>query len=86
MNKREFMFQNVYIPAGEGKLGQQARAIIRLLYQRFLQHPEEIPHEYHIREEAASRMTVDYISGMTDYFALRMAEEMQPGISAGTSI
>jgi len=83
---REFMFQNVYIPAGEGKLGQQARAIIRLLYQRFLQHPEEIPHEYHIREEPASRMAVDYISGMTDYFALRMAEEMQPGIASGAPI
>lgn len=82
---REFMFQKVYLPAGEGELGLQARAVIGLLYNRFLQHPEEIPTEYRVREEPASRMAVDYVSGMTDYFPLHMAEEIQPGITAGAS-
>jgi dGTPase len=80
---REFMFQRVYLPAGEGELGRQARAVVGLLYRHFSLHPEDIPPEYHIREEPAPRMAIDYISGMTDHFALRMAERIQPGITAG---
>ncbi|MBF8267036.1 MAG: putative deoxyguanosinetriphosphate triphosphohydrolase [Dehalococcoidia bacterium] len=80
---RGFMFHRVYLPAGEGEPGQQARAVVGFLYDHFNSHPEEIPQEYHIREEPAPRMAVDYISGMTDHFALRLAERIQPGITAG---
>ena len=82
---RAFMFQRVYLPMGEGELDQQARAVVRLLYSRFSRHSGEIPPEYHIRGEPAPRMAIDYISGMTDHFALRMAEGIQPGITAGSS-
>jgi len=81
---RAFMFRKVYMPAGKGELGNTARAVIRLLYKRFLDHPEEIPHEYHMRGESASRMSVDYLSCMTDYFALRLAESLQPSITTST--
>jgi dGTPase len=82
---REFMFRQVYLPAGEGELGQQARAAIGLLYRHFCSHPEEIPPEYHIGHEPAPRMAVDYVSGMTDHFALRLAEQIQPGTASGIS-
>ena len=80
---REFMFQHVYIPAGQGELGERAREVIRLLYNHMSRHQEEIPPEYHVRGEPSERMAVDYISGMTDYFALRLSEQLQPGITAG---
>ena len=79
---REFMFQRVYIPASDGELGQQAREVMRLLYGHFCAHPDEIPSEYHIREDPAERMAVDYVSSMTDHFALRIAEEIRPGIAS----
>ena len=79
---REFMFRRVYIPASDGELGSQAREVIRLLYGHFCAHPGEIPAEYHIRQDSVERMALDYVSSMTDHFALRIAEGIRPGIAA----
>ena len=79
---REFMFQRVYLPASDGELGRQAREIIRMLYRHFCAHPEEIPSEYHVRQDPAERMAVDYVSSMTDQFALRIAEGIRPGVAS----
>ena len=75
---REFMFQNVYLPAGGGEIGEIARSVIHLLYNHFCTHPDQIPDEYHLRNESASQMAVDFISGMTDYYALSTAETLDP--------
>ena len=79
---REFMFRRVYLPASDGELGSQAREVIRLLYGHFCAHPEEIPAEYHIRRDPVERMAVDYVSSMTDHFALRIAEGIRPGVAS----
>ncbi len=79
---REFMFQNVYMPAGAGQLGNQARDIIDMFYKHFLKHPDQVPDEYHSDDKSKSQMVVDYISGMTDYFALRLAEGMNPSVTS----
>ena len=78
---REFMFARVYLPTNSGKQGQAARSIMRFLYGYLVDHPEEIPNDYFSDEETADKATVDYLSGMTDYFALRMSERLKPGIS-----
>ncbi len=80
---REFMFENIYLPAGKGHIGDTARRIINLLYNYFYSQPEFIPNEYHLRGESSSIMAVDYVAGMTDYFALTKAEEIEPGITKG---
>lgn len=80
---REFMFENIYLPAGKGHIGDTARRIMHLLYDYFSSQPEFIPNEYHLREEGSGIMAVDYVSGMTDYFALTKAEEIEPGITKG---
>ena len=79
---REFMFRRVYLPASDGELGSQAREVIRLLYGHFCAHPGEIPAEYHIRQDSVERMALDYVSSMTDHFALRIAEGIRPGIAS----
>ena len=78
---REFMFDRVYLPINSGKQGQTATSIIRFLYGYLADHPEEIPNDYFRDEVTAEKATVDYIAGMTDYFALRMSERLKPGIS-----
>ncbi len=78
---REFLFQQVYLPAGQGEEGKVARRVIQLLYDHYCQHPEEISPEYGLRSEPRERVVVDYIAGMTDRFALRMAEKVRPGIA-----
>ena len=37
---------------------------------------DKLPPEYHPHSDEAERGVVDYIAGMTDQYALRMAEEL----------
>ena len=73
---REFMFDQVYLPEDRGDEGNAARKIVRLLYRHFDDNRGRIPGEYRDEEWAV----VDYIAGMTDQFAIRMAERIEPGI------
>ena len=81
MALRDFMFEKVYIPEDKGREGQAAREIFRLLYHYFNEVRGEIPAEYAARSRSEDQAVADYISGMTDRFALRMAEAVQPGIA-----
>ena len=78
---REFMFQNVYVPEDEGEEGQTARRIMRLLHGHFNARRDEIPPEYGPRSRSEDHAVVDYIAGMTDRYAIRIAEKIQPGIA-----
>jgi dGTPase len=48
--------------------------VVRGLYQYFLKNPDQLPGEY-ARGGDMKRGVVDYIAGMTDNYALRLAEE-----------
>ena len=73
---RDFMFERFYVPEDQGEEGIAAREIVRLLYRHFDDNRSTIPGEYHDEERAV----VDYIAGMTDQYAIRMAERIEPGI------
>ena len=83
---RDFMFQNVYLPEGKTDVSKNSRRIVQFLYHQFVDNPDEIPTEYHIREESPSRMATDYVSGMTDHFAIRLANQIEPGIIGDPSL
>ena len=83
---REFMFDSVYFPQGEREEGRTARRIMRLLYDYYHESPSEIPPEYGAEDGSenqgpSDQGIVDYISGMTDRYALRTAEKIHPGIA-----
>jgi dGTPase len=80
---REFMFQQVYLPLSDSEESKLAQEIVRLLYRRFVDHPEEVPPVYFCHEETPQQAAVDYLAGMTDHYAIRLAEGLQPGISRG---
>ncbi len=80
---REFLFQRVYEPASADEQAGRARSIVALLYRHFQRHPRLVPEEYTLRGEPPERMALDYVAGMTDSYALRAAEEIQPGITRG---
>lgn len=71
---RRFLFERVYTVARDE--AEHAREVVRVLYQRLIEHGEELPAEYCRREDSVERRVVDYIAGMTDNYALRMAEEI----------
>ena len=43
--------------------------------------PDRDSYFYH--EETADQAAVNFLSGMTDHYAIRLAEELKPGISRG---
>ena len=79
---REFMFQNVYVPEDRGEEGRAARNIIVLLHEHYQENKQSIPEEYRVRSETFDDAVKDYISGMTDQYAIRVAESIDPGISS----
>jgi len=73
---REFLFERVYDQLAELEEALRAKEVVRLLYSHYLRHPEALPPEYLIRDEPLTTRVVDYIAGMTDRFALRLAQEI----------
>ena len=67
---RDFMFAHVYQSAEQLRQQRRAIGVIRDLIDWHLEHPDEIPDSY--REHSATLVVqaADYISGMTDRFAL----------------
>jgi len=71
-----FLFDRVYNVYSEQEEATRAREIVRRLYRFFAEHQDRLPVEYINNIDEAERRTVDYIAGMTDQYALRLAEEL----------
>ena len=80
---RGFLFERVYRVSGASPDAEKARTVVHALFRHFIGHPDQVPPEYHRRRESVERKVVDYIAGMTDLFALRMAEERSLAASYG---
>ena len=73
---RKFLFERVYnLRSAQGE-AEKARGVLRLLYKYFTEHEDRLPPEYSFYSDDTERRVVDYIAGMTDQYALRMAEEL----------
>ncbi len=73
-----FMYDALYYnPIAKGEEGK-VEELIRRLYVHFSEHPEQLPEEYHrvYLEEGACRAACDYVSGMSDNFALSVYHEV----------
>jgi dGTPase len=71
---RDFMFENVYLWEERLAEAAHARRVIEFLWDRFLKYPDELAHsEYTRAEDPLARRVADYISGMTDQFAIATA-------------
>jgi dGTPase len=74
---RQFMFQRVYNMLSEKSEAERARTTIRKLYSYFMKHADKMPPECLNYSDEDSRRAVDFIAGMTDQYALRLAEELE---------
>lgn len=77
---RRFMFDNVYQnPSAKGEEGKAER-LVENLYQYFMNNESEIPDEYRIRGkergESLDRMVCDYVSSMSDRYAISVFGEI----------
>ncbi|MFC1962062.1 deoxyguanosinetriphosphate triphosphohydrolase [Chloroflexota bacterium] len=73
---RDFLFERVYNLRSALEEAEKARDVIRRLYAYFQRNPEGLPAEYRLVSNDVERRVVDYIAGMTDQYAFRMAEEV----------
>jgi len=73
---REFLFERVYNLCSAQEEAEKAREVTRLLYNYFNKHEDKLPSEYHFYSDDTEQGVVDYIAGMTDQYALRLAEEL----------
>ena len=73
---REFLFNKVYYPSLAGDGAVKAREVLRLLHSHFLKHEDRLPREFSSLPGDKERKVIDYIAGMTDQYALRLAEEI----------
>lgn len=71
---RQFLLKRVYSVARDES--EQARDVVRTLYQYFVGNPDRLPDEYRLVHGDVERSVVDYISGMTDRYALEIFREM----------
>ena len=73
---RDFLFDRVYSVRSAEEEAKRAREVIRSLYGYFNKHEDKLPAEYSAYSDEIERRVVDYIAGMTDQYALRLAEEL----------
>ena len=75
-NLREFLFERVYNIRSAQEESERAREIVRRLYKHFNEYEDRMPPEYSFYSDKVERRVVDYIAGMTDLYAMRMADEL----------
>jgi dGTPase len=73
---RTFMFERVYMSDTAAGQKHVAIDVIRRLVDHHLAHPEQIPASYRDTEADEVTQVVDYVSGMTDRFALSMHDRL----------
>ena len=72
------MYEAVYLnPVAKGEEGK-AEEVVKSLYRHFAEHPQELPDEYQAiyEREDAARAACDYISGMSDRYAVATYERL----------
>ncbi|MBX0329971.1 deoxyguanosinetriphosphate triphosphohydrolase [Oscillochloris sp. ZM17-4] len=73
---REFMFSHVYVTPSARQDEEKVRFVIETLYAHFCAHLGDLPADLlrinRRRQEPPERAVVDYISGMTDRYALEV--------------
>jgi dGTPase len=73
---RAFMFERVYMSDTAAGQKHVAIDVIRRLVDHHLAHPEQIPVSYRDPDADEVTQVVDYVSGMTDRFALSMHDRL----------
>ncbi len=73
---RKFMFENVYLRPESKSQAAKAVRILRDLVDYYLEHPDEMPESYRLREEPLVTQVLDVVAGMTDRYALRVHDRI----------
>ena len=73
---REFMFERVYLRPEVEDERRKAIGIVQDLVDYFLAKPDDLPESYTREDTDHLTSVIDYVSGMTDRYAIRMHDEL----------
>ncbi|MDO9333124.1 MAG: deoxyguanosinetriphosphate triphosphohydrolase [Dehalococcoidales bacterium] len=73
---RDFLFTNVYNVQSAREESEKARVLLRKLYTYLSKHIRLLPAEYRLHGDDKKRWVIDYIAGMTDLYAQKIAGEL----------
>ncbi|MBQ8658315.1 MAG: deoxyguanosinetriphosphate triphosphohydrolase [Clostridia bacterium] len=74
---RSFMFEKVYELANKS-IQERAERMLTQLYEYFTKHTEKLPKPYYrlLERDSVERVVCDYLSGMTDRYAISVFENV----------
>ncbi len=75
---RQWMFRHLYIGGKAKEEEDKAKRLIELLFNYYMKHPDALTHEYRALIDSGvsmERAVCDYISGMTDNYAIEKFEK-----------
>jgi dGTPase len=72
---REFLFSRVYYANLEKEEGIRARELLIFLFDYFVKNPDKMPPEYNLSEDPVERRVADYVSGMSDQYAILISRK-----------
>ena len=73
---RDFLFAEVYLRTAATDEHDRAIRLLRELFAYFLDHPDQLPPEYHRVPGDLPTRVADFIAGMTDRYAVRTYEQL----------
>ena len=77
MSLRAFLFERLY-SRGDAKWEEpKAYAMLVDLFEYFADHPDEVPAEYRLHDDPLDVQVADFVSGMTDRYAIRVYERLK---------
>jgi dGTPase len=84
---RDFMFARVYLSEVQLAHQRQAVALTRAIVDHLLARPDELPRTFRETPDDPTTQVVDYVSGMTDRFAVATFERLfGPSPLSGTGL
>ena len=80
---RNYMFENIYLPVSNSSAAISSMRIIEILFDYLMNNSDLIPdYLLEVSEGNLEKSVIDYITGMTDDFALRFAETLDPSLAS----
>ena len=78
MELRSFLRRKVYVDSLAKADEDKAKDLLTSLYQFYMDNPEQMPNLYfrNIERDGLARCVCDYVSGMTDRYAIRAYEDI----------
>ena len=73
---RAFLYENVYRHPTVNRAREEAKALIRALFERYIKDPQTLPEAWRDEGARRPRAVCDYIAGMTDRYAAREYERL----------